>query len=377
MPWQEVSIVSLRREFVNLVAREAVSVRELCRRFGISAPTAYKWLGRYQAEGERGLEDRSRRPHTSPLRTGAETEAAVLAVRGQHPAWGPRKIRRRLLDQGHDHLPGVSTVAAILRRHGCIDPQEARKHQPWQRFERAAPNQLWQMDFLGHFPVAQGRCHPLTLLDDHSRFALGLRACPNERGDTVQAELTPIFRRYGLPEGMLMDNGSPWGDTWDSPYTPLTVWLLRLGIAVSHGHPYHPQTQGKDERFHRTVRAEVLQGRSFTHNPHAQAAFDHWLPVYNFERPHDALDLATPASRYQPSPRSFPETLPAIEYSPGDQVRKVDIAGKISWHGRPFAVGKAFRGYPVALRPTAKDGVWEVYFCRHHIRTLDLRSEDQ
>jgi hypothetical protein len=173
-----------------------------------------------------------------------------------------------------------------------------------------------------------------------------------------------------------MDNGSPWGQDVDHPYTPLTVWLLRLGVGVSHGRPYHPQTQGKDERFHQTLKAEVLQGRLFRDLPDAQRAFDAWRPVYNFERPHEALGLATPSSRYRPSLHPFPETLPAIEYGPGDQVRKVQAGGEISWHRRTIKVGNAFRGYPVALRPTLVDGVWDVFFCRHQIKTLDLRGPD-
>ncbi|MEK7814302.1 MAG: integrase core domain-containing protein, partial [Chloroflexota bacterium] len=251
---------------------------------------------------------------------------------------------------------------------------EAAKHRPWVRFERPAPNDLWQMDFKGQFPLAQGWCYPLTVLDDHSRFAVGLQACGDQRWPTVQQQLTGVFRRYGLPQEMLMDNGAPWGADWDHPYTPLTVWLLRLGIGVSHSRPYHPQTQGKEERFHRTLKAEVLQGRSFADLAGCQEAFDPWRAVYNLERPHAALGLATPASRYQVSPRPFPEELPAIEYGPQDQVRRVQAHGEISFHSRSFRVSKAFRGYPVALRATSRDGLWEVFFLSHRIAQLDLRD---
>jgi transposase InsO family protein len=377
MPWQEVSIMSLRREFVTLATTEGVSLRELCRRFGISAPTAYKWLGRYAAEGVIGLLDRSRRPKRSPTQTSQEMEDLVLGVRDAHPVWGGRKIRRRLLDRGSDLVPSASTITAILRRHDRLAPEGSTAHRPWQRFEHPEPNQLWQMDFKGHIPLGHGRCHPLTVLDDHSRFALGLEACGDERGETVQGHLTTLFRHYGLPDRILMDNGSPWGQDVDHPYTPLTVWLLRLGVGVSHGRPYHPQTQGKDERFHQTLKAEVLQGRLFRDLPDAQRAFDAWRPVYNFERPHEALAMATPGSRYRPSLHPFPETLPPIEYGPGDQVRKVQDGGEISWHSRAIKVGNAFRGYPVALRPTLVDGVWDVFFCRHQIKTLDLREPDE
>ncbi len=372
MPWQEVSIMSQRKEFVMLARVEGTNIRELCRRFGISHVSGYKWLHRYQHQGDVGLADQPKKPHHSPRVTPQIVEEQILEARDAHPAWGARKIKKWLQMKGQHQLPSPSTITAILARHDRLKPDEETKHSPWHRFEQPAANDLWQMDFKGHFALAQGRCHPLTVLDDHSRFALGLRACANEQGETVKGCLTNIFRCYGLPYRMLMDNGSPWGDDIEHPYTPLTVWLLRLGIGVSHGHPYHPQTQGKDERFHRTLKAELLQGRSFTDIAHCQAAFDPWREVYNLERPHEALGMATPTSRYQVSWRSFPEVLPEIEYGPEDQVRLVQDKGRISFHGRQFNISKAFKGYPVALRPTLEDGVWDVYFVTHHISQIDL-----
>ncbi len=246
MPWSEKSIMSQRREFVMLFGQEGVNRRELCRRFGISPTIGYRLLARYRHEGESGLADRSRRPLRSPARTPVAMEGLVLTVRDEHPAWGGRKIRRRLQDLGHGAVPSGSTITAVLHRNGRIDAAAGTGHRPFERFERAAPNELWQMDYKGHFATAAGRCHPLTVVDDHSRYALGLRACGDEREGTVQAELTAIFQRYGLPDRMLMDNGSPWGSS-DAEYrhTWLSMWLLELGVAVSHGRPYHPQTQGK------------------------------------------------------------------------------------------------------------------------------------
>lgn len=373
MPWQEVSTMALRQEFVMLASQEGANRRGLCRRFGISPPTGYKWLERYQREGLRGLEDRSRQPQHSPNRSTPVVEEAILVLRAQHPAWGGRKIRQRLLTLGHASVPSASTITAILHRHHAVDPFDSAKHRPFRRFERAAPNQLWQMDFKGHFPLEYGRCHPLTVLDDHSRFNLGLEACGDEQGGTVQGRLTGIFRRYGLPEWMIMDNGSPWGSDAVHRRTPLTVWLLRLGVGVSHGAPYHPQSQGKDERFHRTLKAEVLRGHSFRNLTECQAAFDAWRTVYNLERPHEALGMAPPASRYQVSPRPFPETLPPVEYGPDDLVRKVQADGTVSVHGKTYLVSKAFRGYPVGLRPTAQDHIRQVYFCHHKILAIDIR----
>ncbi len=318
MPWKLLTPMSQRKEFVSLVQTDGANMARLCRRFEISRKIGYKWLARYRATGEAGLADRSRRPHRSPGETKEALVAAVLAVRTAHPAWGGRKIRFRLQAQNWSEVPAASTITDILRRHGLINPEESAKHKAWQCFEAETPNDLWQMDFKGHFEAAAGRCHPLTVLDDHSRFALGLEACANERRHTVQQRLTTIFRRYGLPRKMLVDNGSPWGSDAAHPYTPLTVWLLRLGVKVSHSSPYHPQTLGKDERFHRTLKAELLQYCQGLDLTTCQQRFDVWRLVYNLERPHEALGMAVPMSRYRESPRTFPETIPPLVYGPGD-----------------------------------------------------------
>jgi transposase InsO family protein len=372
MPWPEKSLMSLRKEFVTLAMNEEANLSQLCRGFQISRKTGYKWLARYRREGARGLRDRPRRPRGSPWNTAPEMEAAVLQLREQHPAWGGRKLRARLQAVDAGPVPAASTITAILRRHGRLDPEAAAKHRPWQRFEAPAPNELWQMDFKGHFPAAQGRCHPLTVLDDHSRYALGLEACANEQTMTVQQRLTSIFRRYGLPRRFLVDNGAPWGSYAEHPYTPLTVWLMRLGLQVSHSRPYHPQTLGKDERFHRTLNAELLKYCQGLELADCQRRFQDWRLLYNLERPHEALDLAVPASRYRESPRSFPETLPSLEYGPGDQVRKVEVNGFIHYRNRKFRIGKAFRGEYVALRPTLTDGVFEVFFANQRVAQVNV-----
>jgi transposase InsO family protein len=377
MPWNEVSTMSLRQEFVQLASQEGANVRQLCRRFEVSAKTAYKWLARFRADGSAGLADRSRRPTHAPGRTPEVLEQQILKLRAEHQAWGGRKLRARLLALGVADVPSASTITAILRRYEAIDPACAGQPHAWRRFEQDAPNRLWQMDFKGHFALERGRCHPLTVLDDHSRFALGLFACADERGETVRSHLTTLFRRYGLPERILCDNGSPWGAGSESPYTTLTVWLLRLGIGVSHGRPYHPQTQGKDERFHRTLNAEVLQGQTFRDLEASQRRFDGWRPIYNHERPHESLDMAAPASRYRPSPRVYPEALPELVYGEGDLVRKVQSRGVICFRGREWLISQAFRGQAVALRATTTDGLWQVYFGVHRIATVDLRVHNE
>ncbi|HUN93057.1 MAG TPA: IS481 family transposase [Burkholderiaceae bacterium] len=371
MPWHEVDTMTLRQEFTSLARQGQVPLAELCRRYGISRKTGYKWLGRAGAGGEAALQDRSRRPHVSPGRVSAKVEEQVVALRQAFPAWGPRKLRRLLQCEA---VPAVSTVAAILRRHGLIRADDAQEHRPYTRFEHAQPNDLWQMDFKGHFAIESGRCHSLTVLDDHSRFSVVLAACGDETTGTVKQHLVEAFRRYGLPWRMTMDNGAPWGNDERHGYTPLTVWLMRLGVAVSHSRPYHPQTQGKDERFHRTLKAEVLLGRRFNDLAHVQQHYDAWRHVYNAVRPHEALDLQVPQQRYRPSARSYPEQLPPLEYGPGDEVRKVQDGGQLCFRGSNYWVPKALRGQPVALRATGCHGTFEVYFGRHRITEIDLRD---
>ncbi len=374
MPWNTVSAMSLRREFVMLALTEECNRRELCRRFGISPKTGYKWLHRYQSDGHDGLQEHSRRPHHSPHCTHEVIEERIITLRRKHPDWGGRKLRRRLLDLGHHDVPAPSTITDILRRHGLLDPATAGQTRDYQRFVHPHPNGLWQMDFKGHFALDRGRCHPLTVLDDHSRFNLALRACGNEQGITVQTELTGTFRHYGLPERMLVDNGSPWGNDTRSRITPLTVWLMRLGIGVTHARPYHPQTLGKDERFHRTLKREVLSHTVFHHLDQCQHHFDHWREIYNLKRPHEALALDVPVQHYKPSHRSFPESLPSIEYGPGMTVRKVQAKGELFYLGHVYRIPKALRGFPVALRPTDQEGIVSIYFCHTQVAEIDLRN---
>jgi putative transposase len=375
MPWQEVSVMGQRREFVRLAMQEYANRRELCRRFGISPETGYKWLGRWLA-GEAALVDRSRRPHFSPERTEAETEALVLAVRDAHPAWGARKIVWRLERDGHA-APAISTVHAILRRHGRVGPPSGTGGKRYQRFEKPAPNLLWQMDFKGWIELSSGaKCHPLTMIDDHSRFALCVAACGNEQGITVQRQLETTLRRYGLPEAIFVDNGPPWGEASGQRWTRLGVWLLKLGIDVLHSRPYHPQSRGKNERFHRTLKAEVFALQSFCDLDEVQRALDEWRDLYNLERPHEALELEVPASRYQPSARAMPDRVPEAEYDDNEIVRTVSTTKDyISFKGRPWKVPQAFRGERVAIRPRTPDGRYAICFGAHEIGSIDLTAE--
>lgn len=374
MPWREVSVMDQRREFVMLAKQEGTNRRRLCLQFGISAQTGYKWIERYEA-GDMALADRPRRPHCSPERTAAMTEQRIVALRDAHPAWGARKIAHYLMRKGQT-VPAVSTVHEILRRHQRVTNAPGTPGQPYTRFEKEAPNQLWQMDFKGHSPLENGvSCHPLTMLDDHSRFSLCLAACANEQGPTVRGHLETTFRRYGLPDAMFVDNGGPWGFTLEDSWTKLTVWLLKLGVRVIHSRPYHPQSRGKNERFHRTLKAEVLAFKRYRDLADVQRAFDQWRALYNLDRPHEALDYNVPASRYRPSARTMPDRLPKVEYDEHEIVRSVSTTkAYVSFKGRLWKVPQAFRGERLAIRQLSADGRFGVFFAAHQIATIDLRD---
>ena len=357
MPWKECSHMSAREEFVFLSLNGQGSMSVLCRRFGISRKTGYKWVRRFKEGGTPSLINRSRRPKNSPRRSCAAIEQKVVALRQKHRAWGGRKIKRRLEDLGQTSVCSTSTVTAILHRHDLIEKAATQRRQTPKRFEYPAANDLWQMDFKGHFPLLLGgRCHPLTVLDDHSRYALVLKSCGNQQTATVQGHLAEAFQHYGLPRRILCDNGSPWATSgeggWDN-WTPLSLWLLRLGVGMIHGRAYHPQTQGKEERFHATLVAEVLRWQAFDDLVASQAAFDPWREIYNMQRPHEALALSVPAQRYTPSPRTYPASPPEIVYPKGDIVRKVSGNRGIELHCKRNGIGKAYLTQPLELSETA------------------------
>jgi len=372
MPFSEVSRMDQRLEFCRLADAPGANKAQLCARFGISRQTGYLWLSRYRETGAAGMAERSRRPLTSPGRTGEDVEAAVLAVRAEHPAWGGRKIAA-LLRQDRGVAPAASTVTAILKRHGVsLDAGAGRT--VYTRFEHDRPNALWQMDFKGHVALASGaRLHPLTVLDDHSRFSLCVAACADERTETVKSHLVEVLRIYGLPDRIMTDNGAPWGNGPGDRFTPLGLFLIDQDIAIIHARPYHPQTMGKDERFHRSLKAEALAGPAFADLAAAQHELDRFRESYNTRRPHEALGLVPPVTRYQASARSYRETPPPAEYGPDDRVRKIDTTGHASFQGRKVRVPKAFKTRAVAFRPTATDGVFDLFYRRQYIKTIDLR----
>jgi len=375
MAWKVKTKMSQRYEFVQLAKKEGCNFSQLCKRFHISRPTGYKWLKRYREDDISTLQDQSKRPYHSTNKTKQETEKLILDLRKKHPSWGGRKLKRRLENLGYGNIPSATTIGNILKRNGVITDEASAKATSFIRFEHPNPNDLWQMDFKGWFSMDRQRCHPLTVLDDHSRYSIVLKGCLHERTEIVQSALIDAFRKYGLPRRMTMDNGAPWAGHDRGQLTTLTAWLIRLGIKVSHSRPYHPQTQGKDERFHRTLKVELLNHNHYSDLDEVSVAFDKWRDIYNTQRPHEALGMDTPISRYQPSPRNYPDILPPIEYDYNDTVRKINGDGKLSIQGVVFTIGRALEGQYIALKPTKTDGVIDVFYCHQKIKTLDLRDK--
>lgn len=373
MPWKEVTAMEQKKKFIEAYRQKNTPFTNLCLEFGITPKTGYKYVKRFQELGILGLNEVSRRPKTSPLKTPERIEQIIVDVRRLHPSWSGEKIARYLKNKGYEKLPTEKTMNRIIKRHGFISIEESEKHTPWHRFEHENPNDLWQMDFKGHFEIQHGRCHPLTVLDDHSRYSLLIKACENEREHTVKQALITTFLEYGLPLRMTMDNGAPWGSSQTFRYTTLSVWLIHLGIRVSYSRPRHPQTQGKLERFHRTLKTELLNRFSFSELKDAQDGFNWWRKIYNEERPHGALGLDVPANRYKHSSNPYPEKLPTIEYENGMIVRRVQKYGVIGYRGNKYKIGYAFRGYPVGLKETLDDGVYDVFLHKQKVGSIDLR----
>ena len=376
MPWQEVTVSAQRLAFVQEALRGERSFAALCRAYGISRKTGYKWLQRYRQAGEAGLQDGSRRPHHMPRRTAPEIEALVVRVRQEHPAWGGRKIAAYLQRQGHPSVPHPSTITAILRRHGLLGPRQPRQRVV-RRFQAAHPNDLWQIDFKAPMLFGDGKRYPLlTVLDDASRMLLTLVLCPRMTLEVVEQTLVHTFRRYGLPKALLHDNGPPWGTGDRRRYTRLEAWLLTLGVRVRRSRPYHPQTLGKDERLHRTLEAELASLAAQTPLPQAAEVLEAWRQMYNEQRPHEALEHRAPTEVYQPSPRRWQGQLPTLEYPDGAQLRKVDKFGFLHFQGQRYRVGRGLAGYVLGLVERKDEPhVWDLYLGAEHLSRLVIDTQ--
>lgn len=377
MPWQEESLVSQRYGLIEKILLGERPISSISKEYGVSRKTAYKWLNRYKSSGIEALSNQNRAPYHQPNKSDESIEELVISIHKQYPCWGPYKLKQFIINQGLlEKTPSHPTIGKILKRHGYEVIKSNRSSPAKIRFERESPNELWQMDFKGSFMTGRERCYPLTILDDHSRFSIGLTACRNEKYTTVKEALIPIFKEYGLPQQINVDNGNPWGDSGRAGLTALEVWLMKLDVRVSHSAPYHPQTNGKDERFHRTLKLELLSQRHFKNCHEAQGSFKDWQHTYNFIRPHHAIGGKTPASRYRESLRKFPDKIPEPSYQTGDIVKRCDRANAlIRYKGKRYRIGGGFKGELIALRETDKTNIMAVFFMDTMIKLLNLNDD--
>lgn len=370
MAWVERTVEQMREEFVKRVLAKERSKSALCREYGISRPTGDKWIARY-LQGE-AMSDRSRAPRSRPGKIADETEQEIISMRKQYPALGAVKLRRIMANGGHVDLPCARTFNNVFRRNGLIEPEASRAATPLRRFEMAAPNEMWQADFKGHFLLENGRrCHPLNILDDCTRFNLCVEALENETFSAVKPVMERLFREYGLPFSFLCDNGNPWGTPQSLGYTRFEVWLMELGILTLHGRPRHPQTQGKEERFNRSFTRECLKGKRFSDTRHAQRCFDEYRAFYNEIRPHFALDLDVPAKHYRASERCMPEAIEPWEYGPEYKLCRVKETGFFNYNGQGFFLSEAFGGKTIAVRESHLPGQITLVFRQFRIGRID------
>ena len=370
MPWRSTDVGEQRLKFVVRAASGQEAMTVLCKEFGVSRTTGYRWRRRFQQAGSlTAVVEQSRRPAHSPSRTDARSEERVVALRHKY-AWGAKKLEVLLREEGQPLT--VITINRILKRHGLV--REKASHPPaLQRFERSAPNELWQMDGKGEYRGGEATCYPLSILDDHSRYAVGLYGLRAFTAEQVYPCVVRTFEHYGVPEAMLMDRGSIWWGTKNGyGLTWLSVRLIEQGIGLLYGRVHHPQTQGKVERFHRTLN-EALHYRG---KPQRLAewgqALEEFRRVYNQERPHEALGMRRPAERYRASARSYQSQPREWEYPPGSTVRRLNAAGFLYWEGRNWFVCEALAERQVQIEPL---GELLVVSYRHmYVREIDRQQ---
>ena len=382
MPWRETSPMEQRLEFIREYESELFTMTELAAQYGISRKTGYLWLERYEAEGVLGLVDRSRRPHHSPQATDPEVIERLVRVRRRHPHWGAKKLLTVAARQAPTaDWPCPSTVSAHLKARGLITARRRRRPPvavPSTRGVITRANEVWTADFKGEFLTGDHRyCYPLTVRDGWSRFVLRCDALTAHTLAVTRPRFERAFAEYGLPERLRSDNGPPFGGPGLGRLSSLAVWWIRLGIVPERIEPVHPEQNGSHEQFHAVLKADT------TRPPAASAAaqqrrFTRFCAEYNDERPHEALDQAVPATRYQPSSRSLPRRLPPLEYPGHAEIRRVDQNGMVSWR-QPLFVSAALAGEAVAFEEV-DDGIWTVTFatvvlgrfdeCQHRIHPI-------
>lgn len=364
MSWETKTVMEQREQFVAEVLEGQETVSNLCRKYDISRKTGYKWINR-AAEGLQ-LCDQSRRPHQQPSKTAGDVEALIVQMRLTHPVWGGKKIRAALESAGVEGLPSDKTCCNILKRNGLIEPTESAKHTAFQRFEKHHCNEMWQTDFKGDFLMGNGvRCYPLTILDDHSRFCIRIE--PKEAATDVKSSFIAAFQEYGLPNSVLSDNGAQFAGAHRGLST-FERFLMDLDILPIHGRPIHPQTQGKIERFHRSLKQEALRTTP-ANMAEAKARLENWRWLYNEVRPHHALGMKPPASIYQPSTRKYYEPKSYV-YEEGAKLIKVNNWGYLRFGSVQLFLSEAMADTRVEIR-FAEDDNFTIIYRNYAIATVD------
>lgn len=374
MPWEQTSAMDQRVKFIADCLSGRYSKSELCRAYGISRPTAYKWIERYHEHQAKGLEELSRAPHDHPNQTAEEVREMIVETKLYRQSWGPKKVVDYLRENGPQLTwPADSTAGEILKRAGLVKRRVRHHHvSPYSEpfSDCQGPNQLWSADFKGDFALGNHRrCYPLTISDNFSRYLLLCRALEHPSYQAVRPWFEWAFRQYGLPQAIRTDNGAPFASLAIGGVSELSKWWIRLGIRPERIKPGKPSQNGRHERMHRTLKQDVTPQPTHQRQQHH---FDLFQDQYNGERPHEALGRKTPASVYHVSPRSYPGKIPPIEYGPGIMVRRVRYNGEIKWHGDLIYVSQVLTQEPLGLKQI-EEGKWEVRYSFHLLGTLDQR----
>jgi transposase InsO family protein len=365
-----------KQQFVSAFASGHFSKTELCLEYGISRKTGDKWLKRYAEQGAKGLEERSRAPKNVANRTSTEVERLICAEKRKHPTWGPKKIRRRLeTEHGMEHPPAVSTVGEVLKRHGMVAEKKRRGGVfKVERGTRTPPehcNHVLGVDFKGWFLTGDGeRFDPLTVTDLHSRYLMRAEGLPQATTKWTLRAFRSMFRRYGIPEIIRVDNGAPFASMGPGGLSKLSVWWIGLGIEVQYSRPGCPQDNGSHERMHRTMKDECCKPPSA--NPWAQQQrVDRWRKEFNEERPHESLGMRVPADVYQRSARRLDERIKPRLYELGVRTQRVNTAGFIALNGGNCYVGESFGGVDVALEQNEESGLFHVRYANVKLGVLE------
>jgi transposase InsO family protein len=367
-----------RTEFVLKAMSPRANFGQLCQQYAVSRKTGYKWKARFLAEGLGGLQERSRRPHGNARELSEGVVCELIRLKMQYADWGPKKIGD-LYSTAHGWAPSLSTIKRVFSKAGLVKKRRKRPQRTQSRLARGikatCPNQVWSVDFKGWWRDSQGkRCEPLTVRDEYSRFVLDIRALDNAGTEAVKEAFERLFSQYGLPEVIRSDNGTPFASTKAVlGLSRLSVWWIALGIDLERNRPGHPQDNGAHERLHRDIRTE-LQGTIEGDRRYHQQAFDLWRQQFNWERPHEALQMRRPGQLYHKSSRPFSTAAPQIVYPTTYCVRKVSPHGLIKLNGAQVFISTSLRGRHLGMRPVHPD-LWEVYF--DHLRLGELRTDAQ